>query len=104
MFRCFPHLVQHLFEAKQRPPTGRASHIFHHRFPQAQRLQNAVANGDFLFGGFRQGNADRVADPFRQQGGNPGGGLDPTIVAIARFRHAQMDRVGHPGFVQPLGQ
>ena len=46
--------------------------------------------GDGILG---QGNADGVADPVVEERSDPDGGLDPAVLAISGFRHAEVDRV-----------
>ena len=77
--------------------------------PVARRvpLHKHPSHGHFSFGFFCQAHPDGVAEAVLQEGADAQGGFDPAVLAVARFRHAQMQReghvfLGHAGDEQPV--
>ena len=59
-------------------------------------IHQFAGHGDFRFGRLAQGDADGVAQSVGQQGADAHGGLDASVLAVARFGHAQVQGEVHP--------
>jgi hypothetical protein len=96
------YLVQHRRQVELRAPAGRTGDILHLRLAQPQRLQNVVADLDFVDRVFCQRDANRVANPLCQQRTDPYRALDTRVHPVPRFRDAQVQRVVHALLVHAL--
>src|SRR5262249_30045433 len=71
----------------------RAGHDFEGTWPQVQRLEDLIADLDFLDRWRRQRHADGVADAPRQQGAEGNGGLDGALESGTGLGDTEVQRV-----------
>ena len=87
------NFVQHLLQIEEGTAAAGAGHVLDHGLAQSQGLQDRITDRDFFLRSFRQRHPQRVTQSIRQQRGDASRALDPAVITVSSFRHAQVQRI-----------